>query len=908
MRLIRIGTSHAMDYYFQPDPFFCNDSSWFGELADMYHLVGSPVSKGDFANLISGNTLNGIQVIKDGIDSHLNQKRLVAVDIVFSPPKSVSIAALHLGDRRVIENHEIAVRKTLRTIEKGYTYVRKTENGMTTAHRVGEGIYAVFPHSISREYDPQLHTHCLLINHAVTPYGNKALWYYKLYADQVFINRVYQNEFAKALTQSGCKLDIEQNGKWELAGFERQWIETFSKRSRQLNVAQKEMKSAGIYSFASEPKHRQLAAVISRTDKNSSITEAELKLKWEKEVPRKMITESMEKSKSYGPFQIDEMAPYTAVTHALNSHLEKDAVFSDKQVLEQALKASVGSCTLKEISSELTLMKMEKRILPVYERTNWVGLTTCRYTSDHIKETEEAFMERIVLRKDSCAALMSLESVNRYLEKLFDYYTDHQKNAIRFLLTSETGISVVIGDRDTGKAFAVKAVKEILEMEKSDRNVFVLHYSDDPSKEMQNITGIGLKTFNDFTDKRGCDPSKDIFIVCNEHHFLRDHMADSFLKKAEAENARIVFVSDFSEMKTVSSGRIVKDLEGMGVPHVQLSEKQPHKAVFLQKSASLINGFQKDENRKGLDAAFELFGNNDKLVENRSMEALKKRIVNEFVSRKNREEVLVIAPTEKHRMDLNRMIRSELIKNGMLDSVEHPVEVRIPQKQQGLERYFSKNYSHGQQAFIEISDSKIHGVERFDAWVIGRGDEKYSLMVLAENGKTYSVSLRENHIQMIAYDTQLRGFCSGDRIVFLKNEKRLGIETGMTGTLERIDDIGLFHIRTNDRGREIVIDPKKYLYLDHGYAVSNGHGQVCREVFYLADVNNARENKTRSLSTGLSKARESITLLSNDMERLKEQFKSGRAKSASISHSRCYEISKSTSRQYDRDKEKEVER
>ena len=63
-----------------------------------------------------------------------------------------------------------------------------------------------------------------------------------------------------------------------------------------------------------------------------------------------------------------------------------------------------------------------------------------------------------------------------------------------------------------------------------------------------------------------------------------------------------------------------------------------------------------------------------------------------------------------------------------------------------------------------------------------------------------------------------REFASGDRIMFLRNERGLGVKNGTLGTVERVRAQSMA-VRTDD-GRSVAFDTKDYAHLDHGYAAT----------------------------------------------------------------------------------------
>jgi Ti-type conjugative transfer relaxase TraA len=63
-----------------------------------------------------------------------------------------------------------------------------------------------------------------------------------------------------------------------------------------------------------------------------------------------------------------------------------------------------------------------------------------------------------------------------------------------------------------------------------------------------------------------------------------------------------------------------------------------------------------------------------------------------------------------------------------------------------------------------------------------------------------------------------RMFASGDRIMFLRNERGLEVKNGTLGTVEQVNQQGLT-VRTDD-GRSVSFDTKDYAHVDHGYAAT----------------------------------------------------------------------------------------
>ncbi len=63
-----------------------------------------------------------------------------------------------------------------------------------------------------------------------------------------------------------------------------------------------------------------------------------------------------------------------------------------------------------------------------------------------------------------------------------------------------------------------------------------------------------------------------------------------------------------------------------------------------------------------------------------------------------------------------------------------------------------------------------------------------------------------------------RNFASGDRVMFLCNERGLGVKNGTLGIVEEVSTRSMT-VRT-DENRSVRFDPKDYAHIDHGYAAT----------------------------------------------------------------------------------------
>ncbi len=151
--------------------------------------------------------LKGVNPL-DGSALGRPNRRVPALDLTFSAPKSVSVAwALGGADaaREIVAAHEEALASALRYLEREAVFVRRGHNG--AERLIGGGLVgAAFRHRTSRAGDPQLHTHVVVANAAQGPDGRwSALDARHLYGQARTAGFLYQAELRAGLT---ARLDV----------------------------------------------------------------------------------------------------------------------------------------------------------------------------------------------------------------------------------------------------------------------------------------------------------------------------------------------------------------------------------------------------------------------------------------------------------------------------------------------------------------------------------------------------------------------------------------------------------------------------------------------------------------------------------------------------------------------------
>ncbi|QFG77814.1 relaxase domain-containing protein [Acidithiobacillus sp. 'AMD consortium'] len=263
-------------------------STWQGAGADLAGLEGKAVTKEAIQKILEGKVQ---QIGKDGLIEEKQLGRTVkdengnsviehraGFDLTFSSPKSVSIESEVWGKTDVRDAHEAAIKTAMGFLEEKAALTRmstgaKDENGkaITEIVKTGNLTFASFQHATSREGDPQTHTHVLVANVTYGADGkarsleSKGIFQWRATADQV-----YKNELARGLEKLGYQVEWDQKGSFEIAGYSKENLDIFSKRSEQVDAA---LKEKGMAKATASAEARQTAVFATRKDKATGHSE-----------------------------------------------------------------------------------------------------------------------------------------------------------------------------------------------------------------------------------------------------------------------------------------------------------------------------------------------------------------------------------------------------------------------------------------------------------------------------------------------------------------------------------------------------------------------------------------------------------------------------------------------------------
>ena len=228
-------------------------------------------------------------------NSKAHQKAVAGFDLVFTPPKSVSIA-WGLGDeqlRRGIESaHERAIQDVIRHLEQNVVMTRRGRNGVRQIETSSGVIGTKFRHWDSRAGDPNLHDHVVIANRVQGADGQwSSIDGRMIYAYGVEASELYNSLVQQYVTElTGLQFEARSlNGKQpvhEIVGIDDEMVRAFSSRRGEISAALEQVTAKFVEENGYAPSEKQLiqlaqqATLATRPAKDGVHSLEELHAEW----------------------------------------------------------------------------------------------------------------------------------------------------------------------------------------------------------------------------------------------------------------------------------------------------------------------------------------------------------------------------------------------------------------------------------------------------------------------------------------------------------------------------------------------------------------------------------------------------------------------------------------------------
>lgn len=846
----------TQDYYSEKDK---SIGIWKGKAAASLGLVGE-INKNDFASLC--DNLN--PQTKEQLTERNNAARRVGYDFTFNASKSVSLAYTFGNEKEkkeILQAFRDSVNETMCEIETGMQ-ARVRKSGMFENRETGNIAYGEFIHFTSRPVDgmpdPHLHAHCFVFNatYDTTEQVWKAGEFAQIKKDASYYEALFHASFADKLQQSGYATERTKNG-FEIKGIDRDTIEKFSRRTQEIEL------HAETNNISDKKEKSNLGAQTRENKRNAATADAQIS-DWQNRltadeqqafVNLKKIAVADEKKKE------DHSIADQAVQYALDHHLERKSVATDKEVLTTAIKSSLGDAKPGRIKE---FFKQYADIIAVKEN-NQTFITT----KNALKEENE-LIAKAYASKGNFKAINENYTANEAL-------SSEQKNAITQALSTTDGIIVIAGKAGTGKTTLMKEVQHGIEC--SGKKLYAFAPSAEASRMVQRKEGFAnAETVAALIQNKAMHHELNNTVIwIDEAGLLSNKDMNKVLAIAMQRNARVILTGDTKQHNSVERGDALRTLQKeAGITSIQVNKIQRQKnkaykeAVQDLSKADVEKGFKKLEK---IGAIHEI-ANTDERIQ---------RIAEEYYytsqkkEKKKETEVLVVSPTHAEGDKVTDKIRDVLKQQNVISEEDRRFTVFKNLQLTAAEKQKAENYRGGKWL---IFHQNCKGFKAGSKYEITGVSDKNNIQLKDAAGKLGFIDV-DKSANYHLYESKQLSVSKGDRIRITGNGTGNDGKHLFNGTMYKIEGF--------DKGGNIRLSngsvlSKNYGHFTAGYVVTSyaSQGKTVDKVIISQSSMSFRASSREQFYVSVSRGRQAVSIYTDDKTELLHAVKQSNERRSAI--------------------------
>jgi conjugative relaxase-like TrwC/TraI family protein len=857
LKITPVSAAQAKGYY-EKDDYYAQDleqeslssmptSEWFGELANQLGLEGR-VEAEVFQRLLEGETEGGRSLHAKGINL---EKHRAGYDCTFSAPKSYSIAAL-LADERLVELQQEAVKTALSIAQERYAQDREWNVTEKKQEAVVTGNFAValFLHDTSRNLDPNLHTHAVVLNGTEDANGNyRALHTDEIFAHRKLLDQVYLNELAYGAQQLGYEIELTTDG-FELKGYEPELLDSFSSRRKEIEAHVNQQVENGLQ----EAGWLYERAALETRKRKQTMGREVLVDSWQQVIAKQGLELPLT---PIAPSEVpvigtDEAA--IAAREGINHAAEREAVFKRGKVEQFALGNHLGQQSWSRLQA--AIQKTGQLIQADKAKDKY---TTHQAIARELETIQ--FMEQGKGRFEAIASLDEVEAIAP------ETLTKGQRQAIEFSVTTQDQIIGWQGFAGSGKTFALNLYRQLAE----ENGYHVRGFA--PSAESANVLGeeaaIESDTVASLIYARPADNllEKEIWIV-DEAGMLGAKDAHALLQRAAEQQTRVILVGDTKQLSAVEAGNPFKSLQSAGMPTASLEESLRQKSERLQWAVEAIA-------RGDLSNGFDHFHEAGSIRGVETQEERQHQIVADYLalSSQRRDKTLLIVNTNRERTAITQGIREGLQAAGELGEDLFMLTSLKSKDLTVAQAKYAKSYGGGD-VIVPTQDylkQKLMKGEHYE--VVEVEPDANRLTLQSSNGEQFKIDPSRCDRKSV-YECQLVPLAPGDQLKWTRNDPTQGRRNGQQFVVDALMEDGQAIARYPD-GTTELIDLNGRQFADYSLVTTtySSQGKTADRVLAALDSSTGKE----SFYVAASRAKYELTLYTTDEAELRKLATQSRA-------------------------------
>ncbi|HAU0661264.1 TPA: conjugative transfer relaxase/helicase TraI [Legionella pneumophila] len=789
-------------YYFDKENYYFSNqltTEWVGLSAVRQNLSGE-VNVFSLEAVVGGTLPSGDVIGLKSLSGEIKHRG--GYDLTFSAPKSVSYLALVCGHKEFVDLHLNAVKTVLKLIEREAAEARKSGKEGMEYEKTGNLCFATILHDTSREQDPQLHVHALLMNFTERLDGKwRALasdisrnhgtmeW---IMDNQIFLGLVYRSEIALGLKNMG--LEIEQTGDahglFEIKHFDKELLTQLSKRRAQVEEQIKGMHSDSLKAY-------DRATLDSRKAKEVIDPEV-LRERWNKESEAlgvnpstylatlkeqthaaHAIKDNQSKSQEFG------MGVFDAIAHLE----EKKLKFTYQELLQTSLHFSLGEQSFDALIQQIDTALGTQQLIALDTED------TC-FTTHKLINKEQALIKKIsnftpqknamVRDTNKVKELTDNESIQKGVtQALF-----HKEGVVRIKQESAISrelLSTLIDYAQTSKKIRVLSPSALS----------ALSINQDMTKSApslwQWILSIGKQDL--------CET-----VAGFNYRHESDHRLPFFKSKKERE---LLIVDESQRLSPDEMNTLLS-----------IADRRAAKVILLEKSQSL-NGFKSDIPGLLDKAQIKTFNVADKplrttninLIEviEKDARILKTAQLYSSLPLNQRHNTQVLTASKLEAKEVNDAIRKQLKEQGEISSDEKTINTLTRLFLTDSEKKLAKSY---QNDWVLIQNTRNES-KKFT--VISVNEKDNQLVVRNHHGLISQLPAKNITQSMQVYEQTPLSVGIGDKLVATGSLSFEGVKMGTQYEVSAFTRHGI-KIKNGKNTIHLLTSTEKHLPLNHSYA------------------------------------------------------------------------------------------
>jgi len=771
--------------------------------------------------------------------------RRVFYDFTCSAPKSVSVLAVTLDDKRLVTAHEEAVQTAFRELET-FAATRVRKGGRQMDRTTGNLVAARFTHTTSRALDPQLHTHCTVFNATFdeTEQTWKALQAGAMYDATRYGTEVYRHELAKRVHALGYRTVPAEHG-FQIEGVSELVLQRFSKRSAQKSEVIREMKQK----LGRELTNDEIAHAVhhTRDKKLKGISAAEVRARHLAELSSGELATlagllESANGRRRESWSVDESQ---AVSHAVAHVFERKSVAGEHELLEAALAHGHGQVELPKLKE-------------VLRQSSELVATDKGYSTREILMAELALIAAVSDGKSAAAPF-------NFDYRPADWLSSDQQTAIRHILQSTDRITGIRGLAGTGKTTALRELTAACDQAGCSLRFCA---ATSAATDVLRTEGFHAVTLEALLREDGRQLTPKSVVVLDEAGAVGvDDMA-----RLLRLGARVILSGDTGQHGSVKRGDALRIIEEHS-PYTfgQLTQiRRQHRADYRR----VVELAAKKQTAAAF-AELERLGDITELSRDDVHQAAAQAYVSAIEKRKS---ALLVAPTRAEIDAVTSQVRSELRTRGRLGSEEHEFRVFDSLSWTEAQKRDARQYRAGQ----VLRFHKAAGGFARDESVEVVGVVESAICVRRRDGSENSFPLKRDakvgrgSVCFDVGESKVLPVAPGDKLLLQANRSKLFVN----GELVEVKSVQAGSIVLTD---ERVIPPG-YNTFTHGYAVTShaAQGKTVDAVFVVASARSLPAVHREQFYVSISRGRDQCHVFTDDKELLRAHVTDSSARLAAI--------------------------